>query len=72
MTLDLKNDKRTNSYGYGLEPLYDSSIYVFDTCVLSIVNFCLVGENVVKLMMSECCFVSVYLCLSSLCVTGLM
>ena len=38
-----------NSYGYGLEILYDSSIYVFDLCfrymfVLSTVNFVGGGE----------------------------
>ena len=38
-----------NYYGYGLEILYDSSIYVFDSCfrymfVLSTVNFVRGGE----------------------------
>ena len=42
-----------------------SSIYVLAIFVLSTVNTCLVGENVVKLLLLDCCFVSVYLCLLS-------
>ena len=61
-----------NSYEYGLEILYDSSIYVFDLCfrymfVLSTVDF-VGGGECGEIVLLEDCFFSVYLCLSSLCV----